>query len=234
VALSKDKVQISSMFDDISPKYDFLNHFLSLGFDKLWRRKAIKILKLYKPLNILDIATGTGDFAIEALRLNPGKITGIDISPKMIELAKIKVIKCRAENIINFNLGDSENIPEPGNYFDAITVGFGVRNFENLTKGLSEMYRVIKPGGIVLVLEFSVPETIIVRQLYYFYFNFIIPKIGKLFSKHNYAYSYLPDSVYSFPSGREFNKLLEEAGFTSTKQLKLTFGVASIYTGIKK
>lgn len=221
------------MFDDISSKYDFLNHFLSLGIDKLWRRRAINILKKHKPKFILDIATGTGDFAIAALKLNPDKVLGIDISPKMIEVGKIKVKK-KGITSISFDLGDSENILLEDNTVDAITVGFGVRNFEHLSKGLSEMYRVLKPEGIALILEFSLPKTIVIKQFYLFYFNYILPFIGKLFSKHSFAYTYLPESVLSFPSNEKFLDIMESVGFTETKQVKLSFGIASIYIGIKK
>jgi len=221
------------MFDKISSDYDFLNHFLSLGMDKCWRRKAIKILKKYKPRKILDIASGTGDFAFEALKLKPEKIIGIDISEKMINIAKNKAKNKDDNNLITFLVGDSENILYDDNSFDAIIVGFGVRNFENLNKGLSEINRVLKPGGVALILEFTTPDTFIIRQLYYFYFNFILPFIGKYFSKHNFAYTYLPETVKLFPSGSKFINIFEKSGFSGVNQVKLTFGITSIYTGFK-
>jgi len=227
------KQQVADMFDNISHKYDFLNHFLSLGIDIRWRKKAIKLLKEIQPKQILDIATGTGDFAIEALKLNPDHITGVDISEGMLNVGREKLKKRKLDNKITLTSGDSENLPFEDNKFDAIIVAFGVRNFENLEKGLSEMFRVLRPGGKVVVLEFSKPKHFPFKQLYNFYFKNILPTLGKTISKDNAAYTYLPESVKSFPDGKDFTSILDKLGFNSTKCKPLTFGISSIYTGIK-
>lgn len=230
--LSK-KEQVAKMFDNISHKYDFLNHFLSIGIDIYWRKRAIKLLKSSKPKLMLDIATGTGDFAIEALKLNPDKIIGVDISAGMLKYGKEKIIKLGLEHKIELMLGDSEKLQFDDNTFDAITVSFGVRNFENLEKGLTDMFRVLKPGGKVVVLEFSKPKSFPMKQLYNFYFKNILPILGKIFSKDNTAYTYLPESVNAFPDGEDFLKVFEKSGFKSTKCIPLTFGISSIYIGEK-
>ena len=192
------------MFNNISANYDFLNHFLSLGIDHLWRKRAVKQLKTVQPKMLLDLATGTGDFAIACLKLNPDKIIGMDISSGMLEVGKVKMKKRAFDHIIDMQLGDSENLPFESNTFDAITVGFGVRNFENLEKGLSEMLRVLKPGGKAVVLEFSKPKTFPIKQLFGFYSKVIIPLFGKYISKDERAYTYLPESVAVFPEGAAF------------------------------
>ncbi len=230
---STKKEQVALMFNNIASHYDFLNHFLSLGIDILWRKKAIRLLKSAQPKHILDIATGTGDFALEALSLNPDKIIGVDVSEGMLALGKEKIKKRKLENKIEFIFGDSENLPFESNTFDAITVAFGVRNFENLEKGLSDMYRVLKPGGTVVVLEFSKPKQFPVKQLYNFYFKNILPLMGKLISKDNSAYTYLPESVNAFPDGDSFLSILKNTGFKDTRWISLTLGVASIYIGKK-
>ena len=227
------KKQVATMFNNIAKKYDFLNHFLSVGIDKIWRKKAIATLKTTKPQIILDIATGTGDLAINALKLNPEKIIGIDISEGMLEIGRQKIEKRNLKDKIQLLLGDSENIEFEDKYFDAAIVAFGVRNFENLQKGLSEIYRVLKPNSKFVVLEFSKPTTFPIKQLYNFYFINILPFIGKMFSKDNSAYTYLPESVNAFPEGSLFVKNMKDVGFNSVKQQKLFFGVASIYTGTK-
>ncbi|SMG53211.1 demethylmenaquinone methyltransferase / 2-methoxy-6-polyprenyl-1,4-benzoquinol methylase [Marivirga sericea] len=227
------KQQVADMFDNISHKYDFLNHFLSLGIDIRWRKKAIKLLKDIEPKQILDIATGTGDFAIEALRLNPDHVTGVDISEGMLSFGRKKLKKRKLDDKITLASGDSENLPFEDNKFDAIIVAFGVRNFENLEKGLAEMYRVLRPGGKVVVLEFSKPKSFPFKQLYNFYFKNILPTLGKTISKDNAAYTYLPESVKSFPDGKEFTSKLDILGFKDTVCKPLTFGISSIYTGIK-
>jgi ubiquinone/menaquinone biosynthesis methyltransferases len=228
------KEAVESMFDSIAWKYDFLNHFLSLNIDRLWRRRAIKIIsQSYKSPNILDVATGTGDLAIAAMKLNPAKITGIDISHKMLEIGKEKVEKKGFAGKIDLIQGDSEKIPFINNTFDVAMVAFGVRNFSDPVKGLSEMNRVIRNGGMIMVLEFSKPTGFPIKPLYNFYFRNILPFFGRLFSKDKDAYNYLPDSVMKFPDNEEFLKLLVEAGWSETHQVKLTGGVASIYTGIK-
>lgn len=227
------KEQVATMFNNIAPKYDFLNQLLSLGIHKGWRKKAIRLLKAQQPKVILDIATGTADFAIEAMKLNPERVMGVDISEGMLKLGQEKVNKLGLQDKIQLTLGDSENLPFPNNSFDAITVGFGVRNFENLEKGIADIYRVLKPGGALAILEFSKPRYFPVKQVYYLYFRYITPFIGKLFSKDNSAYTYLPESVNAFPSGDEFLKILSKAGFKDTKAIPLTFGIASIYSAKK-
>jgi len=233
--LKEDKrAAVESMFDSIAWRYDFLNHFLSFGIDRLWRRRAIRIIsKFCKNPHILDVATGTGDLAIAAMKLNPSKITGIDISQKMLEIGKEKINRKGFSGKIELIPGDSENIPFADNVFDVAMVAFGVRNFSDPLKGLSEMKRVIRNGGLIMVLEFSKPSGFPFRPVYNFYFRNILPFFGKLFSKDKAAYSYLPDSVMKFPDNDEFLKLLVLAGFSETRQIKLTGGVASIYTGIR-
>jgi demethylmenaquinone methyltransferase/2-methoxy-6-polyprenyl-1,4-benzoquinol methylase len=228
------KAIVESMFDSIAWRYDFLNHFLSFGIDRLWRRRAISIIsKSYKNPHILDVATGTGDLAIAAMKLNPVKIAGIDISRKMLEAGKKKVERKGFAGQIELISGDSENIPFPDNFFDVAMVAFGVRNFSDPLKGLSEMNRVIRDKGMIMVLEFSKPSGLPFRTIYNFYFRNILPFFGKLFSKDKEAYRYLPDSVMKFPDNEDFLKLLSITGFSDTRQIKLTGGVASIYTGIK-
>jgi demethylmenaquinone methyltransferase/2-methoxy-6-polyprenyl-1,4-benzoquinol methylase len=227
------KEQVAKMFDNISHKYDFLNHFLSLGIDIYWRKKAIKLLSSSKPKYILDIATGTGDFAIEALKLAPDKVIGVDISAGMLKYGNEKIVKLGLQHKIELILGDSEKLPFDDNTFDAITVSFGGRNFENLEKGLIDMFRVLKPGGKALVLEFSKPRSFPLKQIYNFYFKNILPVLGKMFSKDNTAYTYLPESVNAFPDGEDFLKVFENSGFKKTKCIPLTFGISSIYIGEK-
>ncbi len=227
------KQQVAEMFDNISGKYDFLNHFLSLGIDIIWRKQAISLLKQDNPSEILDIATGTGDFAITALRLNPEKVTGIDISEGMLEVGRKKLREKGLDDKIELLSGDSEGLPFTDNKFDAVIVAFGVRNFENLEKGLRDMWRVLKPGGKVVILEFSKPTQFPVKQLYQFYFRWILPKIGRIVSRDSAAYTYLPDSVGAFPDGDNFLSILSKIGFQNTKCKKLTLGISSIYTGIK-
>jgi len=227
------KEQVARMFDNISHKYDFLNHFLSLGIDKAWRKKAISFLKPLHPKFILDVATGTGDFALQALSINPEKVTGIDISAGMLEVGQAKIQKLGLNDKIALLNGDSENIPFDENKFDAVTVAFGVRNFENLEKGLQEIYRVLKPGGMVVILEFSKPRRFPVRQVYNFYFKIVLPKIGRAISSDKAAYTYLPASVEAFPDGRDFIKILSDIGFEETACKSLTLGISSIYTGRK-
>lgn len=227
------KEQVRNMFDRIAGTYDVMNRVLSAGIDKTWRKKAIKLLREKKPQQILDVATGTGDFAIQALELNPQKITGIDISAKMLEAGREKIKARNKEKEIELIQADSENIPFENNNFDAITVAFGVRNFENLPKGLSEMYRVLKQNGTVVILEFSKPSAFPVKQLYAFYFSMILPLIGKIFSADAHAYTYLPRSVEAFPEGKDFIRILEKTGFKDVRCYRLTFGIASIYAGTK-
>lgn len=228
------KEQVADMFNNISKTYDFLNHFMSLGIDIIWRKKAINELKKDKPQLILDVATGTGDFAFEALGiLKPKKIIGVDISQGMLDIAKQKIAKRGLSDKFEVKLGDSEKLPFEADEFDAVTVAYGVRNFENLETGLADIHRVLKPGGKAVVLEFSKPKVFPVKQLYKFYFNYITPGIGKLFSKDARAYTYLPESVAAFPDGEAFTGLMQKAGFKNTKSRPLAFGICSIYTGIK-
>ena len=227
------KELVRTMFDGIANKYDFLNHFLSLGIDKSWRRKAIRILEKENPKKILDVATGTADFAIETLKLKPELITGIDISERMLAIGKEKIRNLKSERSIHLENGDAENISFSENTFDAVTVAFGVRNFENLNSGLKEIHRVLKPNGMLVILEFSHPEKFPVKQLFKFYFHNILPLLGKIISSDRKAYQYLPDSVKEFPSGNKFLQILTETGFTDTKFYPLTFGIAAIYTAKK-
>ena len=227
------KAQVALMFDNIAKRYDLLNHLLSMGIDKLWRKKAVKLLRSLQPKKILDIATGTGDFAIANLKLNPDKVVGIDISNEMLAVGRKKISKKNLTDKIELLQGDSENIQFEDNTFDAITVAFGVRNFEDLEKGLQEMNRVVRPGGKVVILEFSKPRTFPVKQLYNFYFFRILPFWGKIVSKDASAYTYLPESVHAFPDGKDFLKICEKCGFCETEQVKLSFGIASIYIGTK-
>ena len=222
------------MFNNISPTYDFLNHFLSLGIDIIWRKKAIGELKSIKPRIMLDVATGTGDFAFEAIKiLKPEKVIGVDISVGMLDVARKKIAERNLGSIFTVQTGDSEKLMFDDNHFDAITVAFGVRNYENLSKGLADMYRVLKPSGKIVILEFSKPKQFPVKQGYNFYFQHILPVFGKVFSKDSRAYTYLPESVAAFPDGEAFTKLMNEIGFKTTKHRSLTFGICSIYTGIK-
>lgn len=227
------RVQVEEMFNDIAPKYDFLNRFLSLGIDKGWRRKAINSLKPYSPKTILDLATGTGDLAIEALRLNPQKIVGADIAQKMLDVGIVKAKKRGVSETIDFIQADSAALPFEDNSFDAITIAFGVRNFEYLDKGLAEMCRVVKPGGRVAILEFSKPRYFPYKQLYHFYFHYILPQVGNLLSKSSNAYSYLPESVKHFPEGQAFAERMKTAGFKDILVQPLTFGTCTLYTAGK-
>jgi demethylmenaquinone methyltransferase / 2-methoxy-6-polyprenyl-1,4-benzoquinol methylase len=227
------KEEVALMFDNIAPRYDLLNHLLSLGIDKGWRKKAISMLDTIKPKTILDVATGTGDFAISALTLNPQKITGIDISEGMLESGREKIVRKGLSEKIELIYGDSENLPFADNSFDASTVAFGVRNFENLDKGLKEIHRVLKKGGCLVVLEFSKPRYFPMKQIYFFYFRFILPLVGRIISGDRSAYSYLPESVSRFPDGKAFINHLKEAGFSQLTEKRLTFGIATIYSGYK-
>jgi len=232
-ALSK-KEQVADMFDSIAFRYDFLNRFLSVGIDVRWRKKAIAQLKAIAPKQILDVATGTADVAIMAARiLHPEKIIGIDISDGMLNFGRQKIENLGLQNIIELLNGDSEAIKFNDNSFDAVTVAFGVRNFQNLEKGLSEIRRVIKPGGKLVVLEFSKPKTFLIKPLYNVYMNFVAPGVGKFFSKNRNAYKYLDQSIKKFPEGKNFTTILNELGYTNTYCKPLSFGICSIYCGEK-
>jgi demethylmenaquinone methyltransferase/2-methoxy-6-polyprenyl-1,4-benzoquinol methylase len=232
-ASKSKKEEVAEMFNNISAKYDFLNHFLSLGIDKLWRKKAVKMLRSVNPTRILDIATGTGDFALESLVLKPTQIVGLDISSGMLEHGRVKMKKKGVDHIITMQQGDSEDIPYEDNYFDGLTVGFGVRNFENLEKGLGEMLRVVRPGGKLIILEFSKPKKFPIKQLFAFYSNNIIPILGKTISKDSNAYTYLPESVAAFPEGKDFENILAKVGYKDISSTLVSGGIATIYAGTK-
>lgn len=227
------KEQVAQMFNNISGNYDFLNHLLSLNIDKLWRKKAVRLVKKYNPTRILDVATGTGDFAIELSVLNPSEIKGIDISAGMLDVGQAKMVRKKLNQMIDLQLGDAENIHFDDNYFETVTVAFGVRNFENLKVGLKEIHRVLKPGYPLAVLEFSKPRVFPMKQLYNFYFKFILPNIGRVISKDKSAYTYLPESVQAFPEGKDFIEFLEEVGYKNIKEHRLTLGIATIYLAEK-
>jgi demethylmenaquinone methyltransferase/2-methoxy-6-polyprenyl-1,4-benzoquinol methylase len=227
------KQQVARMFDKIAGTYDFLNHFLSLGIDILWRKRTIRALKPYKPREILDVATGTGDLAIEMNRLQPDRIIGMDIANQMLDKGREKLHKKGLTPTITFEYGDSENLAYETDQFDAVTVAFGVRNFEHLDAGLAEMQRVLKPGGVAAILEFSRPRVFPLKQLYQAYFQNVLPLLGRLFSSDPAAYRYLPDSVMAFPDGEAFLAHLTKNGFTKTQWYPLTFGIASLYLAEK-
>ncbi len=227
------KEQIADMFNNISHRYDLLNHVLSMGIDKLWRKKAIRLLSQKKVESLLDIATGTGDFALASMRLNPKKVIGVDISDGMLNVGRSKIKQKGLSHVISFENGDSEKLRFGNNSFDAITVGFGVRNFEHLEDGLSEMLRVLKPGGRVAILEFTKPRKFPVKQLYKFYFKHVLPKIGKMVSKDSSAYTYLPESVYEFPDNEKFIDILKKLGYQKAQMYTLSFGIAGIYLAEK-
>jgi demethylmenaquinone methyltransferase/2-methoxy-6-polyprenyl-1,4-benzoquinol methylase len=228
------KKQVEEMFDKIAFRYDFLNHLLSAGIDVSWRRKAIKQLKELNPKVVLDVATGTGDVAILTYKmLKTEKIIGIDISDGMLEIGQKKIMKLRLQNHIELLKGDSETISFEDNTFDAVTVAFGVRNFENLEKGLEEILRVLRPGGKLVILEFSRPALPIIKNFYNFYLNVIAPKIGTIISKNKNAYQYLNDSVQKFPERKIFINILNQLGYRDTFYKTLSLGICSIYCGKK-
>ncbi|MCB9246020.1 MAG: bifunctional demethylmenaquinone methyltransferase/2-methoxy-6-polyprenyl-1,4-benzoquinol methylase UbiE [Flavobacteriales bacterium] len=226
------KAQIEEMFDDISRRYDFLNHFLSLGIDRSWRKTMIRTISKVPHDKILDVATGTADVAIAASKKGAGEVIGVDISENMLAIGRKKIEKLKITNV-RLDRGDSESLQFPDNTFDVVTVAFGVRNYEDLRKGLAEMRRVLKPGGMLAVLEFSYPTAFPVKQFYGFYNAYILPFLGKIFSGSRKAYTYLPESVKAFPEGKEFVELLSSTGLTHTQQKKLTFGICSLYTALK-
>lgn len=231
--LSK-KEQVTQMFDTISGNYDGLNRIISLGIDTKWRKKVVALIAERNPETILDIATGTGDLVIMMANTSAKKIIGLDISAGMLEVGKQKIEAKNLTKKIEMVLGDSENMLYPDNFFDAITVSFGIRNFENLEKGLAEIYRVLKPNGIFVILETSVPTKFPFKQGYTFYSRFILPIIGRIFSKDNNAYGYLSESAANFPFGESLNNILRKISFIECKAMPQTFGVATIYTATKK
>ena len=232
-SLSK-KEQVAKMFDTISGNYDNLNRVISFGIDVKWRKKVLKLVAETNPENVLDIATGTGDLAILMAQTKAKKIVGLDISAGMLEIGKSKIEERKLSQTIEMVLGDSENMPFEDHFFDAITVAFGVRNFEHLEKGLAEILRVLKPGGIFVILETSVPDKTPYKQGYSFYTKNILPLIGKLFSKDDVAYGYLSESAASFPYGEALNNILRKTGFINVNAMPQTFGVATIYSASKK
>ncbi|MEW7290956.1 bifunctional demethylmenaquinone methyltransferase/2-methoxy-6-polyprenyl-1,4-benzoquinol methylase UbiE [Aquimarina sp. 2304DJ70-9] len=227
------KEQVTEMFDTISGNYDGLNRVISFGIDIKWRKKVVKLVSKTNPKRILDVATGTGDLAINLSKTGASEIIGLDISAGMLAVGKDKIKAKKLDTIITMVQGDSENLPYEENYFDAITVAFGVRNFENLEKGLSEIFRVLKPGGIFIVLETSIPTKTPFKQGYKFYSTKILPLIGRMFSKDRSAYSYLSESAAAFPYGEAFNNILKKIGFIDVEDKPQTFGVATIYTATK-
>jgi len=225
--------QVAQMFDNIAFRYDFLNSLLSLGIHKGWRKKCVRLLEPHRPQVILDVATGTADFALECVKLNPEKIIGVDISEGMMAFGRKKIKQKQLENLITLEYGDAETLNFPDNHFDAIVVGFGVRNFENLEKGLQNLYRILKPGGRLVVLEFSNPRNKLIKWLYNFYFNKVTPFIGRMFSKDIRAYTYLPESVKAFPDNENFTAILKTLKYKNTSFKSLSFGIAAIYVGQK-
>lgn len=227
------KEQVAHMFDNIANRYDLLNSILSLGIHKGWRRKCVKMLKHKQPQHILDVATGTGDFAIACAALQPKHITGIDISEGMMQFGREKLLKLKLDQLIHLQQGNAETVDFPDNTFDAIVVGFGVRNFQNLEPGLKNLHRILKPGGDLIVLEFSYPTNPLIKGLYNFYFSYITPVVGKIFSKDTRAYSYLTESVKAFPNNEKFTAIMDQVGYKKTEFTLLSFGIAAIYRGEK-
>lgn len=227
-----EKETVKKLFDDIAPRYDLLNHLLSLNIDKSWRRRAVRELEAGQE-ELLDVACGTGDFAIAAVRAGVKRVTGIDISAGMVDIGKRKVEALGLSGRIALEIGDSEQMRFPDNTFDAVTVAFGVRNFEHLGQGLREMCRVLRPGGKVVILEFSMPDRFPMKQLYTLYFRRLLPLFGGWISGNRGAYIYLPESVMRFPQGKAFLDIMGRSGFVRTARRKLTGGIASLYTGEK-
>jgi len=226
------KSQVEDMFDNIAPKYDLLNHALSMKIDVLWRNKLVKMMKEDAPQEVLDVATGTGDLAIAVEKGTDAKVVGLDLSQQMLNVGVIKIKKLNLDGKISMQKGDAENLPFEDNRFDAVSVAFGVRNFENLTKGLAELRRVVKENKSVYILEFSKVEGFL-GPFYMFYFKNILPAIGRLVSKDNRAYTYLPDSVNAFPFGEKMRQILLDTGFKKVEYKKLSLGIATIYKATK-
>ncbi|HOO84016.1 MAG TPA: bifunctional demethylmenaquinone methyltransferase/2-methoxy-6-polyprenyl-1,4-benzoquinol methylase UbiE [Prolixibacteraceae bacterium] len=227
------KYEVRAMFDNIARNYDFLNHFLSFGIDILWRKRLIRTLKKYRPKSILDIATGTGDLAIMAIKTGADNILGVDISTQMIEVGNQKIKKRSLDQKVRLTEGDAESLNFEDESFDAAMVAFGVRNFEDLEKGLFEINRVLKPNAPFCVLEFSKPQHFPVKQLYGFYSYYLLPKIGRLISNDKRAYTYLPESISEFPHGDGFLEILKKCNFENTRLKRLSFGIATLYIGEK-
>lgn len=232
--LNKKSENVAAMFNSIAAKYDFLNHFLSLGIDKLWRRRLVKQLAKSNPAQVLDIATGTGDLSIQLAKYHKSvNITGVDISENMLSIGREKILKRKLEGRINLKQANSLSLPFADGEFDAAMVAFGVRNFEDLSKGITDINRVLKDGGSLYVLEFSMPSKFPMRNLYRFYFRKVLPFVGGIVSGSKSAYTYLPESVFAFPEKEKFVEIMTNAGFKNCSYKRLTFGVASIYVGYK-
>jgi len=226
------KSQVEDMFDNIAPKYDLLNHALSMKIDVLWRNKLVRMMKEDAPQEVLDVATGTGDLAIAVEKGTEAKVVGLDLSQQMLNVGIVKIKKLKLDGKISMQKGDAENLPFEDNRFDAVSVAFGVRNFENLTKGLAELRRVVKENKSVYILEFSKVEGFL-APFYMFYFKNILPAIGRLVSKDDRAYTYLPDSVNAFPFGEKMRQILLDTGFKKVEYIKLSLGIATIYKATK-
>ena len=233
--LSEKGEKIQQMFGAIAPRYDFLNRLLSLGIDRRWRTQAVRLLRYSEGSRVLDVATGTGDVALEIARTTPAtvRITGADFCREMVELGRVKVAASPYSGRIDFEVAPCEDLPFAENTFDSITIAFGIRNVVDRKLGLAEMWRVLRPGGRMIILEFSTPRSQLFRQIYYFYFQRVLPMIGGLFSRYN-AYKYLPDSVLEFPSREEFSRMMAATGFRNIQVRDLTFGIASIFVGEKE
>lgn len=227
------KESVKSMFNEISGKYDFLNHFLSFGIDIIWRKRLVKEILLSKPTHVLDLATGTADLAIELCRKGNIRITGADISEKMMAIGREKISRAGLSDKIKLIFGDAEHLDFEDDRFDAAMIAFGVRNFEHLQQGIAEMLRVVKNGGEVMILEFSHPSSLPLKTLYSLYSRYIIPLMGRMISSHPSAYRYLPETVAAFPSGKAFLNIMEKTGFTSCRRISLSGGIASVYIGKK-
>ncbi len=227
------KEEVRGMFNKIAHRYDYLNHFLSLGIDRLWRKKLRKALSKHNPKTIIDVATGTADLAIELAKIKPDTIIGVDIAETMLAMGDKKIEKKGLQNMITLQVGDSENLPFEDHSFDAAVVSYGVRNFETPLKGLKEIQRILKPGGVLMILEFGMPDKFPVKQGYSFYFNFILPLWGKIFSGSYDSYKYLPESVKTFPYGNSFVEWLKDAGFKTAHARKLTMGITYLYEAVK-
>lgn len=226
--------QVREMFDSIAPAYDFMNRAMTLGIDKLWRAKAVRMIRRATPCSILDVATGTGDLAIKMARKMPGvTVTGLDLSPGMVERGNAKVANARLSGRVKLEVGDSLAMGYDDNTFDCVTVAYGVRNFEHLLQGYREMVRVLRPGGMLVVIELSTPTSPVVRPFYRFYTRCLIPAIGRLVSRDRRAYTYLPESIAAVPQGSAMTSLMEQAGLTDTRFVPLTFGTCTIYVGVK-
>jgi len=227
------KQYVRSLFDSIARRYDLLNHLLSGGIDLYWRRRAIEHLRDLHPSRILDVATGTADFAVAATRLRPSMVVGVDISEEMLGQGRKKITAKGLDAVVTLQWGEAERLPFEDGTFDAAIVAFGARNFEHLAAGLAEMRRVLRPGGRILVLEFSRPDGVPFRQIFFFYFRHVLPVIGRIVSRNKEAYAYLHDTVMAFPEGKEFLSILTGVGFASPAAERMTFGIASIYKGTK-